>query len=464
MTAGRLALGGFLAVVAVMLVFTFRLQGGAAVVPGEVTDAPDVVFTLTTSTSGGGMRFVGQGGEIDGQTNPALRVAKGAVVQVNLVNDDGAAPDIAVPALGARSALVARKGAAVSVVFRADKEGEHEYICTLPGHAAAGMKGVLAVAAPSGDDEARLAEVAQDPTRVGKPVGRREGRAITFTLETTERLGRLDSGASYRYWTFNGTVPGPFLRARVGDTITVNLSNPASSQHIHSVDFHAVTGPGGGATFTQAAPGQTKSFTFTALKPGLFVYHCATPMVSQHITNGMYGLILIEPEGGLPHVDREFYIMQAELYTHHPRGHHGEQALSVDKLLDEAPEYFTFNGTVNALTETHRMEAEVGDTVRIYFGVGGPNAASSFHVIGEIFDRVYDQASLTRPPLTDVQTALVAPGGASVVEFKVDYPGRYLLVDHALSRVEKGLLGYLHVKGEADPKVFRSSEIPDSGH
>ena len=463
MTAGRLAMACFLVVVAAMLVFTFRLHDGAGA-PATVTAVPDVVFTLTTHTAGARMVFVGQGGDIDGVTNPALRVAKGAVVQINLFNSDGAAHDLAVPAFGAHSALVASKRASASVVFQADEEGEYEYICTLPGHAAAGMKGLLTVGVPSSDGQAQLEEVAHDPAQVGEPVGSRGSRAITFNLETTERLGQLDSGASYRYWTFNDTVPGPFLRARVGDTVTVNLSNPQSSRHVHSVDFHAVTGPGGGAAVTQAAPGETKSFTFTALKPGLFVYHCATPMVSQHITNGMYGLILIEPEGGLPEVDREFYVMQAELYTHHPRGHHGEQEMSVDKLLDEQAEYFTFNGTVNALTQTHRMEAEVGETVRIYFGVGGPNASSSFHVMGEIFDRVYDQASLTSPPLTDVQTTLVAPGGATMVEFKVDYPGQYMLVDHAISRVEKGLAGHLHVKGEANPSVFRSPEAPHAGH
>src|SRR5690606_38545470 len=229
-------------------------------------------------------------------------------------------------------------------------------------------------------------------------------------------------------------VPGPFVRVRVGDTVTVNLKNAEDATHIHSVDFHAVTGPGGGAHVTQVAPGETKSFTFKAMKPGLYVYHCATPMVAQHITNGMYGMMLVEPEGGLPEVDREFYVMQGELYTAQKHGALGHQEFSLPTLLDENTEHLMFNGTMDALSGPYKLQSKVGETVRIYFGVGGPNLTSSFHVIGEIFDKVYNQGSLTSPPLTDVQTTLVPPGGATMVEFKLDVPGNYILVDHALSR------------------------------
>lgn len=264
----------------------------------------------------------------------------------------------------------------------------------------------------------------------------------------------------------SSTVPGPMLRVRVGDTVNINLKNAPESSHIHSVDFHAVTGPGGGAAVTQVAPGHTKSFSFKALAPGLYVYHCATPMVAQHITNGMYGMILVEPEGGLSAVDREYYVMQGELYTTQRHGSAGLQEFSLEKLLDERPEHMMFNGSMDALSATHKMESNVDETVRIFFGVGGPNLVSSFHVIGEIFDRVYDQASLTSPPLTDVQTTLVAPGGATMVEFKTEYPGKYILVDHALSRAEKGLVGILTVNGEADDTIFKTQEQidPNSGH
>ncbi len=197
-------------------------------------------------------------------------------------------------------------------------------------------------------------------------------------------------------------------------------------------------------------------FTFQALNPGVYVYHCATPSVAHHIANGMYGLIVVEPEGGLPPVDREFYVMQGEIYTEQPFGSQGQLDFSMTKMLNETPEYFVFNGSAGALaSEENALRAEVGETVRIYIGVGGPNFTSSFHVIGEIFDRAYSFASFTSPPITDVQTVSVPPGGAWVVEFKLDVPGRYILVDHALSRLERGLVGFLFAEGEEDPSIFK---------
>lgn len=245
-------------------------------------------------------------------------------------------------------------------------------------------------------------------------------------------------------------MPGPFIRARVGDTVEVQFSNRADSSERYSVDFHVVTGPGGGAVATDAAPGEAKGFSFKALKPGLYVYHCAVPLASQHIANGMYGLILVEPEAGLPPVDREFYVMQGEIYTAEAFGSEGMLKESMEKLMDEQPEYYVFNGSVNALTRDNALKAKVGETIRIYFGVGGPNKSSSFHVIGEIFDRAYQLASLSSEPLVDVQTVSVPPGGAAVVDLKLEAPGEYALVDHALSRVARGLV----VDGPERPDVF----------
>jgi nitrite reductase (NO-forming) len=287
---------------------------------------------------------------------------------------------------------------------------------------------------------------------------------VQVVLETVEVDARLADGSSFRFWTFNGKVPGPFVRVRVGDTVEVVLKNAADSQFAHSVDFHAVTGPGGGAVATQTKPGEETTFTFKALSPGLFVYHCATPMVAHHIANGMYGLILVEPEGGLDLVDHEFYVMQGEVYTAEPYATQGALSFDVEKLLDEQPEYLIFNGAVDALTASSPLLAQTGETVRIFFGVGGPNLTSSFHVIGEIFDKVYDLASLTSAPLTDVQTTLVPPGGAVVVEFALQVPGRYLLVDHALSRLERGLVGFLLVEGPENPEVFQGEMTGGSGH
>lgn len=292
------------------------------------------------------------------------------------------------------------------------------------------------------------------PTDLPPPIDVRDPQKVVVELETIEVYGQLADGTSYRYWTFNGKVPGPFVRVRVGDTVEVRLTNAEDSWMFHNVDFHAVTGPGGGAAATEAEPGETKSFTFKALHPGLFVYHCATPPVAQHIAAGMYGLILVEPTQGLPAVDHEFYVMQGDLYTEEPFGTTGEVIDSYEKLLNETPEYYVFNGAVGAISEQHPLEANVGETVRIFFGVGGPNATSSFHVIGEILDKVYAMASLTAAPLTDVQTITVPPGGATVVEFKVDVPGNYVLVDHALSRAMRGLVGILRVHGPDNPEIF----------
>lgn len=426
--------------------------------PASVTSRADVTFSMRTEITRGQMVFIGNSGAIKNVVNPELRVAEGAVVAITITNNDGAMHDIAVPEFGAQSDPVIGIGAATTIVFRATKSGTFEYLCTIPGHKVAGMFGNLIVGDVKKDVSTAL-DVAKNPAEVGTPVGDRGPKHITYDLLTTEVEGRLSDGSTYRYWTFNDTVPGPFLRIRQGDTVTINLKNAEDSINIHSVDFHSVTGPGGGADVTQVRPGETKSFTFKALHPGLFVYHCATPMIAHHITNGMYGMILVEPEGGLPQVDREYYVMQGELYTAKKYGSRGLQEFSVSKLLDENPEYLMFNGSIDALTRTFNMTANVGEEVRIFFGVGGPNLSSSFHLIGEVFDRVYNLASFTSAPLTDVQTTLVPPGGAAMVEFEVDYPGEYTLVDHALSRSEKGLIGILTVNGPADATIFDSDEL-----
>ncbi|WP_298744632.1 multicopper oxidase domain-containing protein, partial [uncultured Brevundimonas sp.] len=216
--------------------------------------------------------------------------------------------------------------------------------------------------------EAPAADIIRRATDLPAPLAAAGPRHHVVDLETTEVVGQLENGTSYTYWTYNDRVPGPFVRVRVGDTVEINLTNAADSVMMHNVDFHAVTGPGGGAAATNANPGETQSFTFKALQPGLYVYHCATPMVAQHISNGMYGLILVEPEGGLPEVDHEFYVMQGELYTEEAQGTPGLLTESVEKLLDEQPTYYVMNGAFKALTGDNALKAEVGDTARIYFG------------------------------------------------------------------------------------------------
>lgn len=425
---------------------------------------PTVRFRLRTELAEGKMAFVGVGGDIEGIVNPTLRVNVGDIVQVGLVNNDGIEHDVVFPDFKAGTDKVNRKGASSVTVFRARKAGEFVYFCSLPGHRQAGMEGKINVGGakppvvklPPSVSIVRAASDLPGPLPAGPP------RTVQVELEAVELVGKLANETTYAYWTFNGKVPGPFLRVRLGDTVELNFKNRADSRMIHSVDLHSVTGPGGGAVATQTPPGEVKSFRFKALNPGLYVYHCATPMVANHISSGMYGLILVEPAGGLPKVDREFYVMQGEIYTDRPFGQRGHDEFSVEKLLAERAEYFVFNGAVGALTTEHPLKARVGETVRIFFGVGGPNATSSFHVIGEIFDRVYREAAMESSIATNVQTTMVPAGGASIVEFKVEVPGRYILVDHSLSRLERGLAGFLVVEGAESAEIFFGADGPSA--
>lgn len=429
--------------------------------PRGIAGPPDVSFTLRTHIGASGMGYQGVGGEIDGKIDPVLKVPLGAVVQITLINGDGAEHDITVPKFNALSDHVLAKGASTVIVFRASKSGSFDYFCTLPGHRQAGMYGKLIVGKPASTEVPELRnDISRDPADVPPPVGARGPTTVHYTLESFEVKARLADGTTYKYWTFNGKVPGPMLRVRVGDTVVVKFRNARTSRMIHSIDFHAVTGPGGGAAVLQVPPGGVKTLTFKALKPGLYVYHCATPMVAQHIANGMFGMVLVVPAGGLPKVDKEFYVMQSEIYTVGAFGQQGYQEFDVQKLLDETPEYFVFNGAVDALNKYHPLHAKVGEKVRIFFGNGGPNFTSSFHVVGEIFDRAYLFGSLVSPPLQDVQTITVPPGSAAMLEFTPEVPGKYILVDHALSRTERGLSGTLSVSGAANPAIFHGDSSP----
>jgi len=274
---------------------------------------------------------------------------------------------------------------------------------------------------------------------------------VRVTLTAKEVVGEVAPGVFFNYWTYNGTTPGPMLRIRQGDTIELTLTNDPSSLHDHNIDLHAVTGPGGGAAVTNVKPGESKNFRWKALAAGLYEYHCAMMNVSVHNAHGQYGLILVEPPGGLAPVDKEFYVMQGELYTEGGLGAKGMRMFDPQAVLDGIPTYVTFNGIIESAP---RMQAKVGDRVRMYVGNGGVNLVSSFHVIGEIFDRAYQEASLTSPPATDVQTTIVPAGGATIVEFTVDVPGKYTLVDHALARMNKGAWAVLEVMGEPAPDVF----------
>jgi nitrite reductase (NO-forming) len=421
-------------------------------------EMPNAVFTLRTGIAQGKMVYIGKGGDIDGKINPTMKVHEGDIVQITLINGEGAEHDLALPEVRAASQRVTGPGASSTLMFHANDIGTFQYFCTVAGHREAGMQGIINVEPAAPKEADKGVSIVRDPADLPPPVGERGPLTVRYDLEAIERVGTLDDKSTYAFWTFNGKVPGPMLRVRVGDTVVLSLKNAADSVMMHNIDLHAVTGPGGGAVLTEVGAGETKSFTFKATQAGLYVYHCATPMVSAHISNGMYGMILVEPVSPLPKVDREFYVMQGELYTAEAYGHAGLQEFSFDKLMDEHPEYFVFNGAVGALTAEHPLHAKTGETVRIYFGVGGPNFISSFHVIGTIFDRVYSAGSLTSPPLTSVQTIQVPPGGATVVDLSVPVPGRYVLVDHALARMERGLVGALIVDGPPAPDLYRPGD------
>ncbi|MBX3748847.1 MAG: nitrite reductase, copper-containing [Opitutaceae bacterium] len=297
------------------------------------------------------------------------------------------------------------------------------------------------------------------PPHVPPPITRQHAARVVVHLEVREEIMRLADGVEYTFWTYGGTVPGSFIRIREGDVVEFHLDNHPSSKLPHNIDLHAVTGPGGGATSTFTAPGHSSQFTFKALNPGLYVYHCATAPVPMHIGNGMYGLILVEPKGGLPKVDREYYVMQGEFYTTGRYGEEGLQSFDMAKAIDERPPYVVFNGAVGSLVGDKAVTAKVGETVRIYFGVGGPNVTSSFHVIGEIFDKLWPEGG-TKYVQENVQTTLVPSGGATIVEFKVDVPGTFILVDHSLTRAfNKGALGMLKVDGAEDRVIYSGKEV-----
>lgn len=285
---------------------------------------------------------------------------------------------------------------------------------------------------------------------------------VRVKMETVEKTMTMEDGVEYRYWTFDGDVPGRMIRVREGDTVEVEFSNNPSSTVPHNVDFHAATGQGGGAAATFTAPGRTSTFSFKALQPGLYIYHCAVAPVGMHIANGMYGLILVEPKEGLPKVDKEFYIVQGDFYTKGKKGAQGLQPFDMDKAIAEQPEYVVFNGHVGAIAGDNALKAKAGETVRMYVGNGGPNLVSSFHVIGEIFDKVYVEGG--KLINENVQSTIVPAGGSAIVEFKVDIPGSYTLVDHSIFRAfNKGALGQLKVDGAENPEIM-TQKLSDTAY
>jgi len=313
----------------------------------------------------------------------------------------------------------------------------------------------------------RVADISADPSVVpSEPQTPGADGIVRLHLKAQEVIAELAPGVYQYYLTFNKQVPGPMLRVREGDTVELTLENDKSSLHEHSIDLHAVNGPGGGSAAMQVAPGETKTFRFKALNPGLYIYHCAVPNVSTHSSHGQYGLIMVDPqnpEAALPKVDKEFYIVQGEFYTAGEIGRRGLTRFDSEALVDGTPNYVVFNGKIEG---PPRMKAAVGDRIRLYVGNGGVNLISSLHVIGEIFGKVYPEAAIGEgsPVLRNVQTTAVLPGGAAIVEFTAVVPGKYLLVDHALARMNKGAWAVLEVTGRQSPEIFSTASQGAEAH
>lgn len=333
--------------------------------------------------------------------------------------------------------------------------------CVLLGSACASEPPVKAGTSKIIDPEAKGEEIAvltQAP-HVPPPITRKFPTKVIVNLEVREVTKRLADGVEYLFWTFGGDVPGSFIRIREGDQVEFHLNNHQDSKMPHNIDLHAVTGPGGGAASSFTAPGHSSQFSFKAINPGLYVYHCATAPVGMHVANGMYGLILVEPKEGLPPVDREYYVMQGDFYTVGKYAEEGLQPFDMNKAIDEKPTYVVFNGAVGALVGDKAISAKVGERVRLFVGNGGPNLVSSFHVIGEIFDNVYQEGGVLASQ-KQVQTTMIPAGGSAIVDFKVEVPGTYILVDHSLFRAfNKGAIGMLKVDGPANQIVYSGKEV-----
>ncbi|HZX69565.1 MAG TPA: copper-containing nitrite reductase, partial [Rhodanobacter sp.] len=300
--------------------------------------------------------------------------------------------------------------------------------------------------------------VLTSPPHVPPPIHRNYPAKVIVELEVVEKEMPISEGVSYTFWTFGGTVPGSFIRVRQGDTVEFHLKNNPNNKMPHNIDLHGVTGPGGGAASSFTAPGHESQFTFKALNQGIYVYHCATAPVGMHIANGMYGLMLVEPPEGLSPVDHEYYVMQGDFYTTGKYREKGHQPFDMEKAIDERPTYVLFNGKEGSITGDNALTAKTNEKVRLFVGNGGPNLVSSFHVIGEIFDKVQQEGGTV--PQHNVQTTLIPSGGAAIVEFHTEVPGSYVLVDHSIFRAfNKGALGILKVDGPENKSIYSGKEV-----
>jgi len=337
-------------------------------------------------------------------------------------------------------------------------------VCIAPVHAGnSDATASLAATRAAGLDEIRGEEraVVTSAPDVPPPLTRRHATKVLLDVEVKEHTKLLADGVSYTYWTFGDDAPGQFIRVREGDLVQTRFSNHPDNSVAHNIDFHAATGPGGGGEASFVAPGHSATFTWRAMRAGLYLYHCVAAPAGMHLANGMYGLILVEPKQGMPRVDREFFIVQGEFYTNGAYGEPGEQQFDMAKAVREQPEYVVFNGRVGALMGENALRMKAGESVRLYLGNAGPALLSSFHIVGEIFDDVYGEGG-TQVNQNNVQTTVVPVGGTAMVDLKMDVPGTYQFVDHSMFRAfNKGAMGAMQVEGALRPEIFSGRQAEE---
>ena len=302
-----------------------------------------------------------------------------------------------------------------------------------------------------------------------------QGDVKEVRLDTTHKVIQIAPGVNYSAWTFGDQVPGPTIRARVGDRVRFTMTNRSdepvpgvqltAAPMMHSMDFHsAMVAPDD--KYRSIAPGQTITFEFVLNYPGVFMYHCGTPMVLEHIASGMYGAMVVEPRDGYPtKVDREYVVIQSEFYAKvDPEGRKvGDAPLYVldgDRLRDARPTHTVFNGLFNGMVRKP-LEAKKGERVRLFVLNVGPSKTSSFHVVGTIFDRVWIEGN-PRNQFVGMQTVLLGSSNSAIVEFMVPEDGSYVMVDHHFANASQGAVGIITTKAQPAAKDVEHHNLPAS--
>jgi nitrite reductase (NO-forming) len=395
-----------------------------------------------------------------GFTPATLDVPAPGKYEVKLVNTGAAVHDIT---FATGETVTAQPGATASLTVDIPAGGT-TFLCSIPGHAAAGMTGGVVVtgdAAPSPSMDpndhggpAPATDVQPDPAAPAPvlfdPAAPKalSGTVHDVDLVITEQDMTVADGFVQNVWTFGGTVPGPVIRVHVGDTIRVHLKNPKENQLSHSIDFHA-SQVAWNDEMRSILPGEELIYEWKAEYAGVWMYHCGTAPTLHHIANGMYGMVIVEPKGGLPPVDNEFALVQSEWYLG-PQGQPSD--LTKASAAAPAPDFVVFNGVANQYKD-HPITVGTGERNRIFVLDAGPSVDSSFHIVGTIFDTVIREGvhlAKGNDGSWGSQAMDLAPAQGGIVEFTTAEDGMYPIVTHAFNLVGRGALGLIQA-GDGDP-------------